>query len=495
MRILLVNSNRYKDPIPVIPIGLCHIANAVEKAGYEVSVLDLCFSVIPKIKLIKKIKSYKPDIIGISIRNIDTCNSNSEFLLDDVKNDFIDPCRETFKGPIIIGGPSVGINGSEMLGYFDLEYAVQGDGERAIVEFIKRFENKKDFSGIKGLIIRKNDKIIENNEPDLIEDLNYYYPFNPKKYINLFLYRLHDSPIQVQSKRGCELKCSYCTYNRIEGESYRLVDPQVIADEIEYIVKKTGIRHIEFVDSTFNFPLDHAKNVLKYLIAKKIRLKITTMGLNAKGIDEEFVQLLKKSRFIDVSVTLESCCDVILKNLNKNFNREDILKACRLFKEIRMPVQWYLLLGAPGETEETIIETFETIYKNFSRFDMIVVGIGLRLYNGSILAEKLKKEGMIQTSDNFFKPVPYIPKDISLRKIKKMAVLESLRNISLFLIHRNAHIPSIFVFFRIFFKILFPREPYWRMYIYTRMMIKFLGIQRLIAFIIKTSRTRKLIKN
>ena len=49
--------------------------------------------------------------------------------------------KKNSPGPIVIGGPSVGISGREMLEYFDLEYAIRGDGEAVMPEFVKRIEN------------------------------------------------------------------------------------------------------------------------------------------------------------------------------------------------------------------------------------------------------------------------------------------------------------------------------------------------------------------
>ncbi len=101
-----------------------------------------------------------PDVIGISIRNIDdTGGYNVHFLLEDVKNDVIDFCKKEFHGPIVIGGPSVGISGREMLEYFDLEYAIRGDGEAVMPEFVKRIETHESLEGLKGLIIRREKEL------------------------------------------------------------------------------------------------------------------------------------------------------------------------------------------------------------------------------------------------------------------------------------------------------------------------------------------------
>lgn len=219
-KILLINSNRFKHPWPVIPFGLCYIATILEANGsHNVCFLDLCFSLDCNEDIQKAVRNFVPDVIGISIRNIDdTGGYNIHFLLEDVKNDVVDYCKKEFSGPIVIGGPSVGIGGREMLEYFDLEYAVRGDGEAVMLEFVKRIENRQPLEGLKGLIIRRDKTIIQDNEPFRVQDLD-SMPFpKPLRYLDLDRYRRYGSPVQIQTKRGCALRCSYCTYNNIEGK-------------------------------------------------------------------------------------------------------------------------------------------------------------------------------------------------------------------------------------------------------------------------------------
>ncbi len=262
IKTLLINANRFKQPWPVIPFGVSCVAAAIDRES-EVRVLDLCFSKNCAKNIRETVTEFKPDVIGISIRNIDnSAGYNTLFLLDEIKEEIIGPCKREFKGPIVIGGPAVGISGREMLEFFDLEYAVRGEGEACMAEFVRRMENNESLEGLPGLIIRKNGKIIQDPPPFYVEDLN-SLPFSkPHNYIDLRPYRRFDSPLQIQTKRGCALKCTYCVYNTIEGHNGRFRSPELIAQEIEELVKETGINHIEFTDSTFNIPLEHAKDVL-----------------------------------------------------------------------------------------------------------------------------------------------------------------------------------------------------------------------------------------
>jgi radical SAM superfamily enzyme YgiQ (UPF0313 family) len=478
MRILLVNGNRFKQPWPVIPFGLSCVASACESSGHEVKMLDLCFSRHCSSDLEKAIISFSPDVIGISIRNIDnSAGYNTLFLLEETRSEIIIPCKKSFSGPIVIGGPAVGINGAQMLEYFDLPYAVCGDGEDAFIEFLKRIGHGQPLEGMKGLVIRKDQEIIQNPSPMLVENLNDLGFVNPGRYIDLKPYQKFDSPIQIQTKRGCALDCTYCTYNRIEGRKYRLKDPQMIADYIERLFTETGINHIEFTDSTFNIPLGHCKNILKALAEKKLDLNLRTMGLNPGAVDEELVDLMKEAGFRDVDLGAESACDATLAGLGKNFKKDEVIRAGNLLREKGIPVTWYLLVGAPGETRKSLTETYETINKIASKWDLINIGIGVRVYNGSPLADQMIKSNPSCTTDHFLSPVRYEPKDISLEEIKKITKLESLKNPNYFMYDEDENTPPAVLAMGIFFLRLFaPKQPIWRLHILIRLLQKYTGI-------------------
>ena len=414
-KVLLINSNLFKQPWPIIPFGLCSIAAAIEKEGHELAVLDLCFSHNCMKDMRNMMYNFKPDLVGISIRNIDNCAGyKTLFFLDQIKNEVVVHLKKLFSGPIIIGGPAVGISGREMLDFFDLEYAVRGDGEAVIVEFIKRVEKKLTLEGLKGLIIRKNGKIVQDPPPFFVKDVNLLPYSKPHKYLDLSQYYKFDSPLQIQTKRGCALKCSYCTYNNIEGHRYRMRAPESVAAEIEELVKETGIDHIEFTDSTFNIPLDHTKAVLRALIKKRLDLRLRTMGLNPGAIDNELADLMKEAGFVSVDLGAETGSDTTLKGLAKNYMKKDIIRAGELLQQRKIPVEWFLLLGAPSETRETLEETFYTITKAAAKWDLIVISIGVRVYKGSPISEKMKEEDPNCTKDNFLHPVCSEPEGISL---------------------------------------------------------------------------------
>jgi radical SAM superfamily enzyme YgiQ (UPF0313 family) len=475
-KVLLINSNRFKHPWPVIPFGLLYIATSLEKEN-NVEFLDLCFSKNCKDDIERKIINFIPDIIGISIRNIDdTGGYNVHFLLEDVKTDVVDNCKNAFSGPIVIGGPSVGISGMEMLEYFDLEYAIRGDGETVMPQFVKRYEMSSSFEGLEGLIIRQNNKIIQDTQPFRIDDIDTLPYSKTVRYLDFEKYRRFGSPIHIQTKRGCALRCSYCTYNRIEGKKYRLRNPRLVADEIELLINETGINNIEFTDSIFNIPLKHAKDVLREIIKKKIIIKLHTMGLSPAAIDEELLDLMKKSGFTEIDIGVESLNDKVLECLSKDFKRSDILRTAGLLKTTKIPVTWFIMLGAVNETSDTVIETLDSIKALASRWDLIFVSTGIRVYNGAPIAVQLLERNPHCTEDNFLHPVKINPENISLEEIHIIAKEYSRRYPNFYFYEKENITPGwLHITGNYLLKIFNSRQPVWRLLIALRMVGNIFG--------------------
>jgi hypothetical protein len=363
-----------------------------------------------------------------------------------------------------------------MLEFFDLHYAIRGDGEAAFPEFLTRLEKGAELNGLGGFVRRENGAIAEDNEPLRVPDLDALPIANPARYLDLRPYRRFDSPLQVQTKRGCALSCTYCTYNRIEGARYRLRDPVRIADEMERLVRETGIDYVEFTDSTFNIPLDHAKAVLRAVIAKGLGLRLRTMGLNPGAVDEELADLIREAGFRDVDLGVESACDRTLGSLGKNYTKEAVVRAGRLLRERSIPVTWYLLVGAPLETEETLGETFSAIDGVASPWDLVNVGVGVRVYKGSPLAD----ECVPGSRDGFLRPAHVEPDSLSLDAVKLLTKRAALGRCNYFMYDEDENTPELVLMAVAWlFKRLAPRQPIWRSFIALRTLQRWLGINLL----------------
>ena len=153
MRVLLVSANTEKINMPVLPLGLACVAEATRSAGHDVKLVDLMDQQNTRIVLKDAVDGFQPEIIGISVRNIDDqCMENPGFLLDLVK-DFVNDCRSLSDAPIILGGAGYSIFPESALAYLGADMGIQGEGEIAFTILLERLSQKADLLGIPGLYL------------------------------------------------------------------------------------------------------------------------------------------------------------------------------------------------------------------------------------------------------------------------------------------------------------------------------------------------------
>lgn len=153
MRVLLISANTEPINMPIIPLGLGCVAEAVRRAGHEVELLDL-MCVSNTCSVIKNsIERFGSDVIGISVRNIDDQRMESpRFLLDQVR-DVIADCRAFSDARIVIGGAGYSIFPKSALAYLAADIGIQGEGEIAFASLLARMEKGADIQDIQGLYL------------------------------------------------------------------------------------------------------------------------------------------------------------------------------------------------------------------------------------------------------------------------------------------------------------------------------------------------------
>jgi radical SAM superfamily enzyme YgiQ (UPF0313 family) len=437
VNVLLVNPNREQMPWPVVPVGLCTVANALSRAGHEVDVLDLTFSSDMRRDLLARVRERSPNLIGITIRNIDNCNFESPyFYLEEIRNDIVRALRESGStAPIVIGGSAVNVSPGDTLRYLEADYALVGEGEDAMPELAHALETKQSLATVKGLLmpgrgstsllpILDTGRLVRGEPPTgraVVHDFSSSARSEAFRFVDLKKYAARGGPYPIQSKRGCALKCSYCVYNNIEGHAYRLRSAAEVVDEIEEAIEN-GARSVDFVDSTFNLPLSHSRALCEELARRPLPVELSTMGLNPAGVTSELVQAMKRAGFKSVMCTPESASETTLASLNKGFKKHVLERAARALREAGIPTYWFFMLGAPGETIDTVRETLAFCEEHVPKTDMVLFSTAIRVYSGTPLERTCKEMGWFAEDDPLFFPSWFLSPDLDLGELYSMLV-------------------------------------------------------------------------
>lgn len=332
------------------PIGVASIAAVLRKAGHEVKIFDAALSYfVANSEWATRICAEKPDMVGFSATTYafmdayDVCSRVKDICPD---------CK------IVFGGVHVSWGKGEILKKFPaIDYIVAGEGEIAI----QAIADGKSPSVHDTIYYRNGTEIVQGtgSTPHCkLDDL----PFPaydllegfPKKYLMaLFSYPRHPGA-NIISSRGCVYQCSYCDRS-VYGKSFRWNSPEYTFQQIQWLYRDFGVRHVSFYDDLFTLNRARVAELCEKLANyKKVSFNcIVRIG----HIDKELIKLLKKGGCWMVSVGIESGDQALLDTHKDGLSLDAIRRDIQLLHESGLWVKGLFMMGFPGETEETIIKT------------------------------------------------------------------------------------------------------------------------------------------
>ncbi|MBN2020200.1 MAG: cobalamin-dependent protein [Sedimentisphaerales bacterium] len=408
----LINTNTMQPAIA--PIGLDYIAGAARQAGIEVEVVDLCLADDTESALRGNFSKSKPDLIGLSLRNVDDCFWPSCQWFIPQLADTVRLIRSLTDSPIVIGGVGFSIFAKEIVAYTGAEFGVCGDGEPAIIKLYGALHGAKHFENIPGLVWRKNDTIHTNLPAwDTAGPLS--LPTSRDAIDNAAYFRI-GGQCGIETKRGCDRQCIYCADRLCKGTATRLRNPVEVADEAESLLKQ-GINVLHICDSEFNIPGEHAMAVCEEFIRRGLgkRLRWYTY-MAVVPFDGAMASAMRKAGCVGIDFTGDSASSAMLKTYRQPHTAAYLDSAVRFCRENGIKVMIDLLLGGPGETPETVKQTIDFIKR--TNPDCAGAPLGVRVYPGTEMVSIVAAEGNPDTNPNLrrkytgpidlFKPTFYI---------------------------------------------------------------------------------------
>jgi radical SAM superfamily enzyme YgiQ (UPF0313 family) len=423
-KVLLIQQDmgRRDKEYPLFPLGLAYIAAVLQ--GREVKIFDPNLYNLEESEegLKKEITGFQPDIVGISLRNIDTTMMRDPFVHYRTLAPTVRLIKSMSPGiKIIVGGTAFSLYAREIMGRIkDIDFGIYLEGEETIVELL---ENMDAPEKVKGLFFRKKGEVHFTGERPQPDFAVLPPPKRDADIIDIGQY-INDrqTAIGVQSKRGCELSCSYCTYVFLNKDRMRLRIPAQVVDEIEEMVTKHKVRGFIFVDNVFNIPEDHAREICKELIRRKIPVEWTAW-LTPRGLTDEFLLLMREAGCRRVRFSPDAATDRGLAVLSKGCSVFDIENSLSLLSQMKdMFVGYNFFCAWPGMKWSDAFNTLKFLLKVsvvFSGRDnvslnWIRVEPHTGIYNKAIQERLINIEtNMLPENDSELLPLFYAPSRLS----------------------------------------------------------------------------------
>ena len=367
------------------------LAQSMRSVDYEVRILDANAEDLSKEEILKRILNFSPRLICIVVYgqnvNAGTTNmSGAVHISNFLKN-------ENIKIPISFIGSHVQALPLETLAKEkSIDFLFTNEGVYALRNVLKLKDfSSKQLEQVKGIAIRKDDKIILNMPEKIVpnekmdEDLpGYAWDLLPFKKNPLDLYR---SPMwhaeydfekrspyaSIQTSLGCQFGCNFCMINIINRDDNKEIG--VASDyskmrfwSTDFIIKEfdklisMGVKTIRIVDEMF---LLNPKYYIPLCEKLAERNKDDTLRIwSYSRIDTvkrpEILKLVRKAGIKWLALGIESGDKSVRLEVDKGkFEDVDVRKVIDKLHESDINVMANYIYGLPGDTRETIEKTFQ----------------------------------------------------------------------------------------------------------------------------------------
>ncbi len=368
-----------------IPLGIAILSSCLKKEGHIVDLFDTTFykgsdidndtreelGFVLKVDMtklhktcietdvrkdfIKKVKSFKPDIIAISLLQDNFHYTKKHFY----------GFKEFSDAFIIAGNVMPTLAPEHVLRGLDVDAALVGEGETSFVSLADRLSKGKDPYKTENLAYLKDDLMVTNprgplfpltelphHDYELFDEEHLWRPFVGSSWKTGYL----------ELTRGCPYLCTFCatprmnTMYKTEGRLRGRKTDQFM-DEVKTLKKKYGLKLFFFCDENFLSieKLDEFCEAWEAEIGDPfmIQTRIETIKLDK-------VKKLKKANCHTIAVGIESgdyeFRKKILKRQYPNWKAKYAFDVCR---EVGIRTTANNIIGFPRETEEQIISTIK----------------------------------------------------------------------------------------------------------------------------------------
>jgi anaerobic magnesium-protoporphyrin IX monomethyl ester cyclase len=233
-------------------------------------------------------------------------------------------------------------------------YVVSREGELTLTRILARLRDGAGMHEVPNVVFHDGTRIVrtvDEVESNSIADNMVNYHLFPDESFNEF--------VTTRTGKSCPFSCSFCGFPQRAGK-YTYLDLEHVERELDAIAKIPGVNTITFIDDTFNVPKVRFRELCQLMIDKGYGFKWNCYYRSDHG-DRRTVELMRDAGCEGVFLGIESGSDPQLKRMNKTARRHHYLAALADLRDAGISTYGSLIIGFPGETDETVADTVDLL--------------------------------------------------------------------------------------------------------------------------------------
>ena len=344
-KILLVYTTNYTQ-WPHLPNSVLALAGPLIESGFEIEILDTALEDY-------RYRFYDQYfLVGISVL------SDTSIILGLEISAFIKRNFPSVK--IVWGGAHPTALPEQTIKSELVDFVVRDHGEQTMVDLARALSHGQQPGAIRGLSYKEREKIFHGDEREPFDmDSGKLYPYH---LLDIEKYPSVHEKFSYNSSRGCPYQCTFCSYEK----RWVARSSEKVVDDLETIVNVYHPAVIRMSEAEFFVSQKRVEEICTGLINRKIKIKWeANCRVNYFVLySDDFIKLLIASGCYNLGFGGESGSNRILKQINKQITREQILEVAERTKKYGIEeVRFSFMCGFPGETERDLAQTLSLIQK------------------------------------------------------------------------------------------------------------------------------------
>ncbi len=336
-------------------LGLLTLGAYLRAHGLEVSMTDLTFARDSR-PVAARLRAFRPDVVGVHTKTLTHARALEVAALARAEGAYV-----------VAGGPDSATRTADYL-RSGFDAVVPGEGEETLVELARRVAAGEDPTGIPGLTVERNGRLVRGPPRPFIPDLDAlplpaWDLVDMEEYLGRWERSTGERRAAVLTSRGCPFDCSWCSKPTF-GRTFRQQSPERVVAELRALKDRYRVDYVRFCDDVFGISRPWIDRLLTSLAEEDLRLRWECLA-RVDLLKPDLLRRMRSTGLERVYVGVESGSQKMLDLMNRGTRLAQVERTADALRREGIRQFWFLMLGYPGETLEDIEETLR-LFRRFS---------------------------------------------------------------------------------------------------------------------------------
>jgi anaerobic magnesium-protoporphyrin IX monomethyl ester cyclase len=370
-----------------MPLALMAIGSALDRARYEVVVIDGRLEADPIARVVEATR----DAVCLGMSVLTGVPIRDALAVTRAVRAANPRCR------IVWGGWHPSLFPVDTLKEAQLDAVVVGQGEDTFAEIVERCADGDTLAGVAGSVAMGDDGAPILSPPRAMRDVNDFpeldYSLIP---VDQYFARKKQRQLDYIASQGCRFRCTFCADPTVYGRGWSGLEPIRIASELQTLSARYGVTDVGFQDETFFTHADRVRDIAEEFLRRDLRFTwMATMRADQGArLDDTTLLACRQAGLRRVMIGLESGSQPMLDWMKKDIKLDQVFVAAEKCRRHRIGVLFNLIVGFPNEPMESVAATLG-VAKKLRAFgpDFQVALFYYRPYPGTPITDELARSG------------------------------------------------------------------------------------------------------